>query len=188
MGPEARRVVVGVIVEGNSEWFFLPTLVDDDGAARRERAPLWEIDQHGRMPRNSGERSFRLFIHARSRLQQPNRVRHLRVVKYRRHIGVFDRAAGIHNQHIVGSLSDDAHIVRDHDRRSACLPPRHFDQVQNLRLDGDVQSGGGLVGNKYAWIISDRNGDDDTLTHTTGKLMRKGLHTLVWLRNADHIE
>ena len=106
-------------------------------------------------------------------------------MKNRRHIGAFHGAAGIHDKHIVGSFRDDAHIVCDHDRRRACFPLRHLDQVQNLRLDGDIQSGGGLVGNKYARIISDRNGDDDALPHTTGELMRKGFHTLVRFRNTE---
>ena len=59
-----------------------------------------------------------------------------------------DDAAGVHHDDVVGELGDDAEVVRDEDDRRAGLLAQHAHQVEDLRLDGDVERGGGFVGDQ----------------------------------------
>ena len=49
-------------------------------------------------------------------------------------------------------------------------------QVQNLRLNGHIQSRSGLVGNEELGFTSQGHGNHHTLAHTAGKLMGILLH------------
>ena len=49
-------------------------------------------------------------------------------------------------------------------------------QVEDLRLDGHIQRGGGLVGDQDLWIARQRHGDHDALAHAAGELVRIGVH------------
>ena len=45
-------------------------------------------------------------------------------------------------------------------------------QVEDLRLDGDVERGGRLVGDDQARLAGDGAGDEDALGHAAGQLVR----------------
>jgi hypothetical protein len=68
------------------------------------------------------------------------------------HRGFFDHLARVHHHHPLGRFGDHAHRVRDQHHRHAHLLLELGDQVQDLRLDGDVQRGGGLVGDQQAGL------------------------------------
>ena len=54
------------------------------------------------------------------------------------HIGALDDPAGIHHQHLVGDLGDDAEVVgNDQDRHAEPLL-QVAQQVEDLGLNGDV--------------------------------------------------
>ena len=57
-----------------------------------------------------------------------------------------DDLAGIHHGDPVRDARDDAEVVRDQDQRHAELALQLRQQVQDLRLDRDVERGGRLVG------------------------------------------
>ena len=61
---------------------------------------------------------------------------------------VLDRAAGVHDQDVVGHLGDDAEVVGDHDDRRVELALEVLEQVEDLRLHGHVESGRRLVGDE----------------------------------------
>ena len=45
-------------------------------------------------------------------------------------------------------------------------------QGEDLRLDGDVEGGGGLVGDEQAGLVDDGHGDEDALALAAGELVR----------------
>ena len=55
---------------------------------------------------------------------------------------------------------------------SAC---RSLQQRQHLRLDGDVERGGRLVGDQHRGAAGDRHGDHHALAHAAGELVRIGV-------------
>ena len=77
--------------------------------------------------------------------------------------GALDDAAGIHHQHAVGGLGDDAHVVRDDDDRHAELVAQVHQQVEHLRLDGHVERGRRLVGDQQLRPAGERHRDHHAL-------------------------
>ena len=59
----------------------------------------------------------------------------------------------------------------NHENGHAQLFLQILHQFQNLRLDGHVQGGGGLVGNEDIRFAGQRHGDHHSLTHAAGKLV-----------------
>jgi hypothetical protein len=55
-------------------------------------------------------------------------------------------AAGIHDDDVVAHVGDDAEVVRDEDDGHAELLLERLHELEDLRLDGDIEGGGGLVG------------------------------------------
>ena len=45
-------------------------------------------------------------------------------------------------------------------------------QLENLRLHGDIQRGGWLIGDEYLRISDQRHGNHHSLTHAPGEFMR----------------
>ena len=60
--------------------------------------------------------------------------------------------------------------------------------VQDLRLDGDVERGGGLVGDDQVGLVEERDGDRHALAHAAGELVRIGAQPLLGRRDADALE
>ena len=48
------------------------------------------------------------------------------------------------------------------------------EEVEDLLLDGDVEGGGGLVGDEELRTIDDGHGDHDALAHASGELVGIG--------------
>ena len=65
---------------------------------------------------------------------------------------VLDRPAGVHHQDVVGQLGDHAEVVGDDDDRGVELRLQVADQVEDLRLHGDVERGGRLVGDQQLGV------------------------------------
>ena len=65
------------------------------------------------------------------------------------------------------------------------FPLEAADQIKHLRLNGDVERGGRLVGDQQLWIAGQRNGDHRALAHAAGKLVRIVVHALFGRRDLD---
>ena len=63
-------------------------------------------------------------------------------------VGLLDDAAGVHRQHAIGDLGDDPEIVGDEHDRRAVLALEAGEQIEQLRLHGDVERGRRLVGDQ----------------------------------------
>ena len=55
-----------------------------------------------------------------------------------------------------------------------CLAAELLHLGEDLRLDGDVERGGGLVGDQQVGLVQQRDGDGDALAHAAGELVRIG--------------
>jgi hypothetical protein len=53
--------------------------------------------------------------------------------------GFLHFSARVHHHHAIRVLGDDAHVVRDEHDRGAEFPLQLGHQIENLRLDGDVE-------------------------------------------------
>ncbi len=58
---------------------------------------------------------------------------------------LLDQLARIHHSHPVGNLADDPEAVTDEKNRRVELVLQFADEIQYLRLDRDIQTGGRLV-------------------------------------------
>ena len=85
----------------------------------------------------------------------------------RRHL---DNLARVHQRDPVRHACDHAEIVRDEQNRHAALALQLVEQVENLRLDRDIQRRGRLVGNQHFGFGRERQRDHDALLHAAGKL------------------
>jgi hypothetical protein len=95
-----------------------------------------------------------------------------RLGKERLHIRFLDLAAGVHDDHALRGLGNDAQVVRDQDQRRAGLSLQLDDQLEDLRLDRDIQRGGRLIGNQHLGIAREGHGDHRALAHAAGELVR----------------
>src|SRR5256885_1541380 len=77
---------------------------------------------------------------------RPPRVGHLRVGEELRRVRLFDDLAAVHDVDPLRHARDDAEVVRDEDERGAELPREVLQEIQDLRLDRDVERGRRLVG------------------------------------------
>ena len=85
---------------------------------------------------------------------------------------VLDHVAVVHHQHLVGDLRDDAHVVGDEQHRQPVLDLQPLDQPQDLRLRGDVERGGRLVGDQQFRPAGERHRDHRALPHAAAELER----------------
>ena len=73
----------------------------------------------------------------------------------------------------VAQLRDDAQVVGDEQDRRAARVAQVAQQGQDLRLDGDVERGGRLVGDEQRRVVGERRGDHDALAHAAAKPVRR---------------
>src|SRR5690606_23505548 len=83
----------------------------------------------------------------------------------------FDEVAAVHDHDAVGDFGDDPEIVGDEQYGCAVLALQLFYQREDLLLRGDIQGGGGFVGDEQARLQNERHGDDDALALATGQLV-----------------
>ena len=93
------------------------------------------------------------------------------VFEQRAHIGVFHRLPRIHDHHVLRNLGYNAQVVRYQDDGGVHFLFQLAQQLQNLRLNGHVQGGGGLIGNQDGRVTGKRHGDHHALAHAAGQLV-----------------
>jgi hypothetical protein len=93
--------------------------------------------------------------------------------------------AGVHDRHVVRRLRHDTHVVGDEEHRHPALAAQVVEQVEHLRLHGDVERGRRLVGDEQPRLAGDRHGDAYALAHAAGKTVRVVVEALERARDAD---
>ena len=88
----------------------------------------------------------------------------------------FHQVAQAQHGHALRHFSHHAKVVRDEEHPGAVLGLQGQDELENLRLRGDVQRGGGLVGNQEHGLQHQGHGDHDALALTATELVRVTRH------------
>ena len=132
-------------------------------------------------PRLAGHRA----VDARDRADQALRIGMARIGEQRLDRRLLDDLAGIHHGHPLAGLGDHAHGMGDqHDRHAEAL--LHLvHQLEDLRLDGDVERRGRLVGDQELGLAGERHGDHDALAHAAGELVRIVVHAPLRVGDVD---
>ena len=80
----------------------------------------------------------------------------------------------MHHRHPVGDLGDHPEVVGDEQHTGVMARLQGFDEVENLRLGGDVEGGRRLVGDQQHRVQDQGHGDHDALALATRQLVRIG--------------
>ncbi len=101
---------------------------------------------------------------------------------------LLDDLARGHHADALGDLPHDAEVVGDEQHRHAQAPLQLFEKLEDLRLHGDVERGGRLVGDEQVGLVGERHGDHHPLALAAGKLVRIGGETRRRIGDADFVE
>ena len=88
---------------------------------------------------------------------------------------LLDDLTGVHDGDLVSHLGDKRQVVGDEDHCEAELLTQLVEQVDDLLLNGHVQSGGRFVSNDELRVACQSHSDENALTLAAGKLVRVGL-------------
>ena len=147
-------------------------------AARREVTACGRGEQRRRGARDRRQPRRAVAVQPRDRPQQPPGVRVPRVVEQLVQRALLDHLPGVHHQHAVGDVGDDAEVVGDeHDRRARRVA-EVTQLAQDLGLDRHVQRGRRLVGDQQLRRARERHRDHHALAHPARELVRVGPRAL----------
>ncbi len=124
-------------------------------------------------------------VQSRPAGEQPAGVGVLGALEDRDHVALFDESAFEHDGDVVGDLGDHPEIVRDEEDRHVALVPQPAQQVEDLRLDRDVERRRRLVGDQQSRPGSERHGDHHALLLAAGHLVRIAVEAPFRLGDAD---
>ena len=102
--------------------------------------------------------------------------------------GGLNDVTGVHNLHAVGHTGHHTHGVGDHHHTGTGFALEVAHQVQNLGLNGHVQSSCRLIGDEKLRVTRERHSDHHSLTHTTRELVRVLIHASFCIRNTNHLQ
>ena len=94
---------------------------------------------------------------------QGARVRVMRVLEDRRAIGHLSDAPEVHDRDAIADVLDDTHVVGDEHVGQAKLALERLEQVQDLRLDRDIECRDRFVAHQQLGFENERPGDADAL-------------------------
>ncbi len=102
--------------------------------------------------------------------------------------GVLDDFAGVHDGNGVGDLGDDGEVVSDQHDGHLLRGLELAEKVEDLGLDGYVESSGGLVGDKHGGAAGKGHGDHDALAEAAAELVGISVKALGGGADADAAE
>ena len=108
--------------------------------------------------------------------------------KYFFDFAALDNFAISHDADGFGIVFRQTQIVGNEDNRHAHLLLQIVEQIENLGLNGHIQSGGRLVGNQQVGFIDERHGNHDALQLTAGKFVRILLHAAFGFFDANPLQ
>jgi hypothetical protein len=104
------------------------------------------------------------------------------------HGTLLDDAAVAHDADPVGELPDHPEIVGDEQDRHAELALQLLQELQDLRLHGDIEGRRRLVGDQQVRLVGERHGDHHALALATRKLVRIAVEARFRVGNPDLAE
>ena len=75
----------------------------------------------------------------------------------------------VHDHDVLGDVGDDTQIVGDHQHRHREFVLEVVHQLEDLRLDGDIERGGRFIGNQQCRAADQRHGDHGALAQAAGQ-------------------
>ena len=127
-------------------------------------------------------------IESRERVHEPDRVRVPRAVEDLVDVGELDHPSRVHDDDAIGELGDEPEVVRDQDGRGVGLVLRRLHDLDDLRLDRDVERGRRLVGDEDPRFVGDRHRDHRALSHAARELVRVLVDAPFGERHAHELE
>ena len=118
------------------------------------------------------ERATTLCLQIGHSMKKAASIRMRRGLKYLALGAELHQASGIHYCDAVRDLRNYGEIMRDEKHGQAEFRAQLSEQFEDLRLNGDVERRGGLVGNQQLGTVHDGHGDHYPLPHAAGKLVR----------------
>src|SRR5436190_3670283 len=100
----------------------------------------------------------------------------------------FDDAAAVHDGDAIRRLRDDAEVVRDEQLRQVQRRLHLAQQIEDLRLDRDVERRRRLVGDDERRLAGERERDHDALPHAARELMRVRRDLGFGIRDSDGLK
>jgi len=86
----------------------------------------------------------------------------------------FHDVAQVHHRYAVGDVADDGKVMGDEEVAQVLVPVLElFQEIDDLRLDGNVQRGDGLVAHDERRVAGQGAGYPDALALAAGKLVRE---------------
>ena len=144
------------------------------GATLLEIAVVGHVHRIGNVA-GDVEQGVGVGVHGGLGLLQADGVGVLGIVEDLPHRALLDDPSCIHDHHVVGHLGHHAQIVGDEQDGAVDLGLQITEEIQDLRLNGHVQSRGGLVCDDEAGVAGQSHGDHDALAHTARQLVGVGL-------------
>ena len=129
-----------------------------EAAAARPRRRWWN-------GAGNGSESLALLADLRHRAEQAFGVRMMRAREQLIDRRVLDDLAAVHHDDTRHRFGDDTEIVRDEKNGSTEAMLQVAQQLENLRLDRDIERGRRLVRDHERRIHDERHSDDDALAH-----------------------
>ena len=99
-----------------------------------------------------------------------------------------DNLAGIHDTDAMRHLRHDAQVVRNQQHTHAALGLKTAQQVEDLRLNSDVERRRRLVGNQQFRVSRQRDGDHHALFHAAGELEREFAQTALCVGDSHGVQ
>jgi hypothetical protein len=109
---------------------------------------------------------FGVRLERRYRRQQRLGVRVARLGKQRIATGGLHQLSEIHHRHVIAEMLHHAKVMGDKQKGNAEIVAQIGKQVDDLRLDRDIQRRDRLVGNDKVRVENQRPGNPDTLALT----------------------
>ena len=189
LGAGAGLLAVGPVALHEGELrLLLGALGLGHGAAGDEGAPSGQLQQRGRVALEGGQGRVLARVQTGQGAEQADRVGHARAVEDVVDVAGLHDAPRVHDGHPVGHAGHDPQVVGDHDDAGTGLLLGGAQHVEDLGLDGDVESRGGLIGDDEIGVVGDRDGDDGPLAHAAGELVGVGLGTHLRVGDAHQVE
>ena len=94
----------------------------------------------------------------------------------------------VHDGDIVRDFRHNAKVVGNQNDGHVVLALEIDQEVQNLRLNGDVERGGWFVGDQKIGLVCERHGNHDALTLTARELVRICIKAFGGSLKAHHLQ
>ena len=101
---------------------------------------------------------------------------------------LFDGGAAVEDGDLVADFAGEAEVVGDEQDGGVVAGLELGHEVDDDGLDGDVECGGGFVGDDEAGAAGEGHGDEDALAHAAGELMGVKAEEGFGVRQVDGLE